>query len=272
MLWAQKPYTKRFTVVRIQPRRTYEPTAHSPQQIKLTKSALSLLATILAFAFLASSCGSDSAYPIDDNDDDNGGWIIDDDDDDLDEDDDKEPPYICSILNCPGCCFNNTCQPGNTSLACGGSGRECVKCAGGQICLNEQVCGVDPNSKWKVQLTNAKISATNNGAKWDADGSPPDVVAHLACPPFGENWDWISPEREGYNVSWSSGGCTASAGQLLANGFQIRLIDADPFGSSDSITSTRTFVIDEYLLLEGEGVWKNIQALEEATIKFTRVP
>ncbi|HEX8794881.1 MAG TPA: hypothetical protein VF765_28235 [Polyangiaceae bacterium] len=42
---------------------------------------------------------------------------------------------VCDAASCPsGCCQGNTCQPGNTTAACGASGGTCQMCATGDTC------------------------------------------------------------------------------------------------------------------------------------------
>src|SRR5262245_55799230 len=80
----------------------------------------------------------------------------------------------CSPSTCAGCCFNGNCQPGATAAACGSGGGVCVACTANQICLVDQVCGVDPDSVWKIRPLDAVVASTDNGAAWDGDNSAPD--------------------------------------------------------------------------------------------------
>lgn len=44
----------------------------------------------------------------------------------------------CGASNCPGCCQNNVCQPGNTDLLCGSGGNTCTTCTPPNVCCGGQ--------------------------------------------------------------------------------------------------------------------------------------
>lgn len=139
----------------------------------------------------------------------------------------------CSAANCTGCCFNDVCQTGNTASACGKTGAACVACGSSQVCKTDQTCGVDPNSTWRVQPVSARIAANNNGSSWDGEGSAPDVFVAMRCP--GSDTVSSTSEMESYNPTWTTGGCTAKAGQLMAEQWVFQLWDSD-VSSNDTIT------------------------------------
>lgn len=156
----------------------------------------------------------------------------------------------CSPSNCTGCCLNNTCQAGNTAAGCGKNGASCGTCSANQICRTDQTCGVDPNSTWKVQPTAATITATNNGSTWDGDSSAPDVSVFLDCAPIGSTFDSQTPESQSYTPSWTTGGCTGKASDLLSAGFQFQVFDID-VAADDTITQNLSYVVKEADFVNG---------------------
>lgn len=155
----------------------------------------------------------------------------------------------CSAANCTGCCFNGACQPGSTAAACGKNGAQCSACATNQVCRVDQSCGVDPESTWKVQPVSATIAPNNNGSSWDGDGSPPDVRVFMSCPST-VTFNGSTTEVQSYTPSWSSGGCTAKAKELLADGWGFQVFDIDVV-SDDTITAALKVTITEQMFVGG---------------------
>ncbi len=48
-----------------------------------------------------------------------------------------------SCANCPGCCLNGVCQPGNTTGFCGARGVACFACSTNQFCSSGQCTGAN---------------------------------------------------------------------------------------------------------------------------------
>jgi hypothetical protein len=48
--------------------------------------------------------------------------------------------YVCSPINCSGCCRNNICRGGNDNDACGYDGRLCKECLSGAVCSSPGTC------------------------------------------------------------------------------------------------------------------------------------
>jgi hypothetical protein len=174
----------------------------------------------------------------------------------------------CSASNCTGCCFNNTCQTGNTASACGKAGAACVACASAQVCKTDQTCGVDPNSVWRVQPVSARITSSNNGSSWDGDGSAPDVFVSMQCP--GATYS-STAEVESYTPAWSSGGCTAKASQLLAEQWVFRLWDSD-FSSNDTITDAFGFQFTEKHFTAGSVSFGAAGGMTSLTVQLQKQP
>jgi hypothetical protein len=175
----------------------------------------------------------------------------------------------CSASNCTGCCFNNTCQTGTTASACGKAGAACVACGSAQVCKTDQTCGVDPNSVWRVQPVSARIASSDNGTSWDGDGSAPDVFVAMLCP--GSSTSTSTSELESYSPTWSTGGCTARASQLLAEPWVFRLWDSD-VSSNDTITDVLAFQFTEAHLTAGTLTLGASGGMTSLTVQLQKQP
>lgn len=175
----------------------------------------------------------------------------------------------CSASNCAGCCFNNVCQAGTALSACGKSGATCQTCGSAQVCKMDQTCGVDPAGVWRVQPVSAQIAANNNGSSWDADGSAPDVFIAMQCP--GGSPATSTPEVQGYTPSWTSGGCTATASQLLADKVLFQVWDSD-VSSNDTITDVLAAKITEANLIAGKVTYVPSGGMKSLTVQFQKQP
>lgn len=87
----------------------------------------------------------------------------------------------------------------------------------------------------------AQIAATTGGYPWDSDGSAPDVFVVVGCPgaPGYADTSGQTAAVESYTPTWSAGGCTARAADLLNRGFGFQLWDADLL-SSEAVTAALT--------------------------------
>ncbi|MFL5357949.1 hypothetical protein [Archangium sp.] len=175
----------------------------------------------------------------------------------------------CSASNCTGCCFNNTCQTGNTASACGKAGTACVACGSTQVCKTDQTCGVDPNSVWRVQPVSARVASSDNGSSWDGDGSAPDVFVWMQCP--GESSSTATFEVESYSPAWTTGGCTAKASQLLAGQWVFQLWDSD-ISSNDTITDTLGYRFTEQQFTTGTVSLGASGGMTSLTVQLQKQP
>lgn len=175
----------------------------------------------------------------------------------------------CSASNCAGCCFNNTCQTGTTASACGKAGAACMACDSAQVCRTDQTCGVDPNSVWRVQPVSARIASSNNGSSWDGDGSAPDVFVAMRCP--GSTSSTSTSEMESYTPTWSTGGCTAKASQLLAERWVFQLWDSD-ISSNDTITDGLGYQFTEQNLTAGTVTFGAAGGMTSMTVQLQKQP
>lgn len=124
---------------------------------------------------------------------------------------------------------------GTSSSACGLGGETCQSCGPVLACFSDGACGLDELRVWRVQPVSATIAGDNSGRYWDPDASPPDVFATLGCPGEDDDTGGQTEVVESYTPSWSTGGCFATAQDLLDRGFGVQLWDQDAFGD-ESIT------------------------------------
>jgi hypothetical protein len=175
----------------------------------------------------------------------------------------------CSASNCTGCCFNNTCQAGNTASSCGKAGAACIACGSVQVCKADQTCGMDPNSVWRVQPVSARITSSDNGTYWDGDDSAPDVFVWMQCP--GAATSSSTPEVESYNPAWTTGGCTARASQLMAEQWVFQLWDSD-VSSNDTITGALGFRFTEEHFTAGTVSFGASGGMTSLTVQLQKQP
>ena len=80
-----------------------------------------------------------------------------------------------------------------------------------------------------------------------------------------------TPEVESYTPTWTSGGCTAKASQLLANGWGFRLWDSD-VSSNDTITAILNGQITETQLIGGKVVYGASGGMKSLTVQLQKQP
>ncbi|NOK01371.1 MULTISPECIES: hypothetical protein [Myxococcus] len=187
-----------------------------------------------------------------------------------DDNPDGTPQKVqCDASNCAGCCFNNVCQTGTSTSACGKAGATCRTCGTAQVCKADQTCGVDPDGVWRVQPVSAQIATTNNGSAWDADSSPPDVFVEMACP--GGSSVFISDVVQSYTPAWTTGGCTARASQLMAEQWAFRLWDED-LASDDTITEVLGTRFTEQHFAAGTVTFGASGGMTSLTVQLQKQP
>lgn len=139
-----------------------------------------------------------------------------------------------------------------------------------QICRVDQTCGVDPDSNWLVQPTAASIKPNNNGTSWDGDGSAPDPRVRLSCPTTATAFTHATPEvGNSYMPTWSTGGCTMKARDLIQTGFDFRVIDVD-LASDDPITAVYVVRLTEANFVSGSYVNAAQDGVNSLTFALTR--
>ncbi len=174
----------------------------------------------------------------------------------------------CSAANCTGCCLNGACQAGTTSAGCGKNGAACVVCSSPQVCGADQTCGIDPASTWTIQPVSASISTTNQGADWDLGGGAPDPYVSLWCPPSASTPVSTPAVQDSFSPTWSTGGCSMKAKDLLSVGFALAVFDQD-VSFDDTIASKGTIVPKEQELIQGSKNLTNNVTLLSLKVTFT---
>jgi hypothetical protein len=170
--------------------------------------------------------------------------------------------------------LNGACQPGSTAAACGKQGASCSACQANQICRVDQTCGVDPDSTWLLQPSSASIKSTNNGASWDGDGSAPDPRVALQCPAGVAGQAFVATNTtaevsDSYHPTWTTGGCSMKARDLLSSGFTYQLIDVDPT-SDDTITQPYIVKPNEAVFVTGSFALPGADGMDSLTFVLQR--
>lgn len=175
----------------------------------------------------------------------------------------------CGPSNCLGCCFNGACQPGTTATGCGKGGGACLQCSANQVCRADQACGVDPESTWLVQPVSATIASSNNGTAWDGDNSGPDVKVYGWCPDTSASATATPEASDTYTPTWSTGGCTAKAKDLLADGWGFQVIDVD-LVNDDTITARLKVTLREQDFVQGGFSLQPTGGLTALQVRLTK--
>lgn len=125
---------------------------------------------------------------------------------------------------------------------------------------------------WLVQPVSATIRSTDsNSEAWDALGGAPDPYCDLYCPSTSTTITSYTPFRDDvFMVTWSSGGCTMKAKDLMSVGFKIGVYDDDA-SSDDTIASPGTITVRESDLISGRitGITNN-STLTTLTVELRR--
>ena len=158
----------------------------------------------------------------------------------------QPPGDACSPLTCSGCCSAGVCQQGQSTASCGNNGVACTACRGTDRCGTAQACELDPTATWLVQPTAAVLTDKS----WDLT-SDPDPKLTLWCPATRAMPNGASPKvSDTYTPTWSTGGCTASAADLVSGGFGFTAVDVD-LSSDDEVCPFTTIAISEAQLRAG---------------------
>jgi len=78
----------------------------------------------------------------------------------------------CDATSCPdGCCNLGRCVNNRNDSRCGTAGQACVACDSCYQCSDAGACVPDPQARWSLSCSSAKIASTKpNGQPWDAGG------------------------------------------------------------------------------------------------------
>lgn len=178
----------------------------------------------------------------------------------------------CSAATCAqGCCAGGTCQPGTTTAQCGKQGAACVACPATDLCKADQTCGLDPAGRWQLQPTSAQVAPDNFGVGWDSFGGAPDTFLELWCPATQSNITSSTPTvTNDYAPTWTSGSCTATAAQWLADGLGFDAWEDD--GLSDDLMTAFTVVpLSETDLRAGTKTIGPAEGLDSLTFTLTKL-
>ncbi len=157
----------------------------------------------------------------------------------------------CDATNCTGCCLNGTCQAGLTVASCGKGGAACAVCSGTKVvCTADQTCGIDPASTWRVQPKSAVVSTKNGTSDWDVGAGLPDPYVSLWCSSIANDAIYTPTVTDSLTPTWTMGGCTMKAKELLALGFSVAVSDED-IAVHDEIASKSIVKVTEKDLLSG---------------------
>ncbi len=150
-------------------------------------------------------------------------------------------------------------------------GVACAACPSTDVCKADQTCGLDPAGTWRVMPTDAEIAATKaSGAGWDL-ASGPDTAIRLWCPATATSISATMPEvTDDYFPTWTTGGCTTTAAQLLAAGFAFEALEKDGTGD-DAITPRTISTVTEAQLRAGTKTLGPVAELDSMTVRFTKL-
>ena len=141
-------------------------------------------------------------------------------------------------------------------------------CSSSQICRVDQTCGADPESTWVVQPTSAQITPNNNGSTWDGDSSPPDPKVFMWC--ADATTSTSTPEAsDTYRPTWTTGGCSAKAKDLLRSGWTFQIYDIDAV-SDDTITGQLHVTLTEAVFTAGSFALNPNGGLQAMTVTLRK--
>lgn len=169
----------------------------------------------------------------------------------------------CSPASCAGCCLGGFCQPGITLAACGKNAGECAVCQGLDVCLPEQVCGLEQKKAWVLTVVSADINpVAPDGKDWDFPSGPPDPFVQL-------NGSTRSPTLDNTLFARWNFAIATTPERLLAGTDEIDVYD-DDIVAHDLIAPKKALKFSETELRKGYAEWQNWGRI--FTIRFTMAP
>ena len=160
---------------------------------------------------------------------------------------------------------------GPTATQCGKRGATCSACATNDICKADQTCGLDPAATWRLWVSSAVIASSNHGVGWDAFGGAPDPEMALWCPSTATTYSALMPKVDNtFTPSWSGGGCTARAGQFLADGVAFDGLEIDSSSSNEVIAHFTVTPITEADLRAGTKTVGQTDGFNSVTFRFLK--
>lgn len=169
----------------------------------------------------------------------------------------------CSPASCAGCCRGSFCQPGITLAACGKNAGECAVCQGLDVCLPEQVCGLEQKKPWVLTVVSADINpVAPDGKDWDFPSGPPDPFVQLNGSARSPTMNDTLFARWNFTVS-------TTPERLLAGSDEIDVYDDDIVGH-DLIAPKRSLKFSETELRKGNAEWQGWGRI--VAVRFTLAP
>ncbi len=139
----------------------------------------------------------------------------------------------------------------------------CIACASPDACVSNGTCDLDPAATWRV-----RVSAINT-TSWDATSSS-DIEVRLWCPSSATSVSATMPKVQDNNSPrWTTGGCTLTAGEILAEGIAFDVRDEDVTGY-DTV-QPRTNVTISASNLRAGSLNGNTGNLSLITFTFTKL-
>jgi hypothetical protein len=167
-------------------------------------------------------------------------------------------PQTCAS----GCCSSGQCVAGTSATACGTGGATCTSCQGADSCA-QGTCQVDPSSRWLVRPSSMDVEPG-----FDLT-SPADVEVGLWCPATESSVTAIMTKvQDSDSPTWSSGGCTMTAADLLATGFDFDALDID--GTGADVISDRVHVPVSAADLSAGSLTGSTTYINSVTIVFIK--
>jgi hypothetical protein len=103
---------------------------------------------------------------------------------------------------------------------------------------------------WTVQPASATIATKNGTSDWDLGGGAPDPYVSLWCPPTAVNAVVTPTVNDSFSPTWTTGGCTVKAKDLLTAGFAVQVFDED-ISAADAVGTKHAIVPNESELIAG---------------------
>jgi hypothetical protein len=169
----------------------------------------------------------------------------------------------CTAASCAGCCLNNFCQPGITLAACGKNAGACAVCQGLDVCLPEQVCGLEVKKPWLLTVVSADVNpVAPDGKDWDFPSGDPDPFVQLNGSTRSATMNDTLFARWNFPI-------TTTPEKLLAGSDSIDVYD-DDIVAHDLIAPSRALKFSETELRKGYAEWQGWGRI--FGIRFTMAP
>ena len=131
---------------------------------------------------------------------------------------------------------------------------------------------LDPNKQWMLAISSASVKATNNGANWDVDGSPPDVFVRFTVAGVSSDSSFV---QDSYTPSWNPAqGVVVTTAVLEGSGVApvtLQFWDSD-ITINDPVTDAFTLTLTEDQINSGTVTITNFGGLDSATFKIIPQP